>query len=334
MEHGNPPHYGMNFPLNQSLVMSSLIQPFLPVFTKSDSDALQFKKTSWKNIKKFIKSLGQDRLILVKEGKDESIILDIDFEDIRFKEFVPYPVPKKESPPAASSGNSNSSSAIPSDSSLGQQLNITVLYKAKEKYSDLFIDSDYHRYYTAAELRNIVFSYVDQERLVSPENRRMVALNPFIANNFVDGSHPNDKLFIHKGFIPRDTLVEQFLSRCSPYHLISRGTSALEENQKPKAGQPPKIVITMETRGGNKTVTKVSGLEAYYVPPQPLADELRKVCAGSTSVEKLIGSSDKNPVMEVMVQGPQKDAILKALEKRGVDKKWVDVVDKTKKKKK
>src|ERR1700761_2248988 len=77
-EHGNPPHYGMNFPLKQSLVMSSLIQPFLPVFTKSDSDALQFKKTSWKNIKKFIKSLGQDRLILVKEGKDESIILDID----------------------------------------------------------------------------------------------------------------------------------------------------------------------------------------------------------------------------------------------------------------
>ena len=139
---------------------------------------------------------------------------------------------------------------------------------------------------------------------------------------------------MHKGFIPRDALAEQVLSKCSPYYLIVRGTATSDENQKPKAGHPPKIVITLETRSGNKTVTKVSGLEPYYIPPQPLADELRKVCAGSTSVEKMSGSSDRNPVMEVMVQGPQKDAILKALEKRGVDKRWVDVVDKTKKKKK
>jgi translation initiation factor 2D len=34
-----------------------------------------------------------------------------------------------------------------------------------------------------------------------------------------------------------------------------------------------------------------------------------------------------------MVQGPQKDAIVKALEKRGVLRGWVEVVDKTKKKK-
>jgi translation initiation factor 2D len=324
----------MNFPLNQSFIMSGLIQPFLPAFTKSDSDALQFKKTSWKNIKKFIKSLGQDRLVLVKEGKDESVILDIDFEDIRFKEFVPYRIPQKENQSSTAPTNSSSSSAIPSDSSVGQKLNIVVLYKAREKHSDLFEASDRQRYYTAAELRNIVSSYVEREQLVSQDNRRMVSLNPFIANNFVDGSNPNDKLFLHRGFIPRDTLAEHILSRCSPYHLISRGASMPDENQKPKAGQPPKIIITLETRSGNKTVTKVSGLEAYYILPQPLADELRKLCAGSTSVEKMTGSSDKNPVMEVMVQGPQKDTVLKALEKRGVDTKWVDIVDKTKKKKK
>ena len=38
-------------------------------------------------------------------------------------------------------------------------------------------------------------------------------------------------------------------------------------------------------------------------------------------------------VMEVMIQGPQKDAVLKALERRGVDKRWVEVLDKTKGKK-
>ena len=76
----------------------------------------------------------------------------------------------------------------------------------------------------------------------------------------------------------------------------------------------------------------MTGLEPYFIPPQPLADELRKICAGSTSVEKTQGSSPKDPKMEVMVQGPQSDAVVKALEKRGVNRNWIEIVDKTKKK--
>ena len=38
--------------------------------------------------------------------------------------------------------------------------------------------------------------------------------------------------------------------------------------------------------------------------------------------------------MEVMVQGLARDTVLKALEKSGVDKRWIDVADKIKKKKK
>lgn len=54
-------------------------------------------------------------------------------------------------------------------------------------------------------------------------------------------------------------------------------------------------------------------------------------------MEKLVGASPKTvkvPVMELMVQGPQQAAVTKALEKRGVRKQWIDVVDRTKGKKK
>ena len=117
--------------------------------------------------------------------------------------------------------------------------------------------------------------------------------------------------------------------------MISSAAGAA--SMKPRSGSPPNINITLETRSGNKTVTKVSGLENYFIAPQPLADELRKTCASSTSVEKLVGASPKTlkvPVMELMVQGPQQAVVLRALEKRGVKKQWVDVVDKTKGKKK
>lgn len=273
-------------------------------------------------------------MVLVKEWKDEAAILNIDFEDSVLKSFKPtYRPPQKEPNPSAP-GTSGTAAPSSSDSSIGQQLRILQLYRVKEKYSELFAGSDHRGYHSAADIKDIVFTYVERENLISQENRRMVTLNPFLANSIVDGSHPNDKAYLHKGLIPRDALADQVLAACSPYHIVMRGTFKPDDIQKPKAGHPPKITITLETRSGNKTVTKLSGLEPYYILPQPLAEELRKVCAGSTSIDKLVGSSDKNPVMEILVQGPQKDAILKALEKRGIDKKWVDSVDKTKKKKK
>ena len=38
-------------------------------------------------------------------------------------------------------------------------------------------------------------------------------------------------------------------------------------------------------------------------------------------------------VMEIMIQGDQRKAVETALEKRGVKSQWIDIVDKTKKKK-
>ena len=51
-------------------------------------------------------------------------------------------------------------------------------------------------------------------------------------------------------------------------------------------------------------------------------------------MNQLVGSSLKNPVMEILVQGPQREAVVKALERRGVSRQWIEVADKTKGKKK
>jgi len=100
---------------------------------------------------------------------------------------------------------------------------------------------------------------------------------------------------------------------------------------KPKAGPAPTIRILLETRSGNKTVSKVSGMEAFYVNTQPLADELQRACASSTSINQLVGG--KVGALEIMIQGSQKDIITKALEKRGVSRSWIETLDKTKAKK-
>ena len=335
MEHNrDQPNYGLDFPLSQSLIMSQLIQPFLPTYTPARTASLQIKKSSWKNLRKFIRQLDKQQVVKCKDRDgNEAVILDSDWTDRQIEAFVPYRLPKKDAPSGAST-NGKSAAPSTSESSVGQKLRLVSVLRPKEKLAPIFHASkaDPRGLYTPAELKQILLAYVEAENIIDTRNKRLVKINPQIADALL-GSSAADNAALSSGTIPRDALAERMVAASSPFHAILRNDAEIADT-KPKAGAPPKIQITLETRSGNKTVSKVHGLEPYYIAPQPLADELRKTCAGSTSVDKLQGSSPKNPVMEVMIQGPQKDAIIKALEKRGVNNNWVEVVDKTKGKKK
>lgn len=335
MEHNrDQPNYGLDFPLSQSHVMSQLVQPFLPTYTPARSTSLQIKKSSWKNIRKFIKHLDKQQIVKCKDRDgNEAVILDIDFKDRNVEAFVPYRLPKKDAPSRASA-NGKPSAPLAGEASVGQKLKLVSLLRPKEKCAPILHASkaDPRGLYTPTELKQLLIAYIEAESLIDPKNKRLIKINPQLADALL-GTSAADNAALSSGAIPRDALAERMVAASSPFHAILRNDADIAD-MKPKAGAPPKIQITLETRSGNKTVSKVHGLEPYHIAPQPLADELRKACAGSTSVDKLQGSSPKNPVMEVMIQGPQKDAIIKALEKRGVHKNWVEVVDKTKGKKK
>jgi translation initiation factor 2D len=328
--------FGLDFPLTQTFVMSTLVNPFLPTFTPHEAAQLQIKKSSWKNIRKFIKHLDKQRIVKSKDRDgNEAVILDVDFEDQTILSFKPYRLPKKDTPTTNENSASSAAAGNGSDPSIGQKIKISTIYKPKDKLTPLFASSE-KTFYTAMEINSAVTNYIESENLIQPNSKRIVKLDPLLANAVFDNSSNGskttavDKEALAKGTVLRDVLTDRVLAACASFYTLTRN-DASPGDSKPKSGAPPKILITLETRSGNKTATKVSGLENFFIPPQPLADELRKACAGSTSVERLQGSSPKAPVMEVMVQGPQTQAVIKALERRGVDaRRWVEVVDKTK----
>lgn len=332
----NTPNHGLVFPLSQSFVMSTLVQPFLPAFTPEQNTQLQIKKTSFKNIKKFVKSLDKAKILKCKDKDgNETVIMDIDFEDAAILNFKPYRLPKKETAGGAALGRGETDKIDTGDDSLGQKLQVVSYFRPTTKLQPLFDAVPGSKsLYSPPEVRELVTAYIESEKLISETNKRLVKLNPTLANSVFDGSGSLDKEVLAKGAVPRDALIDRILHAMGTSYAIVRN-GADPHGVKTKSGAPPKIHVTLETRSGNKTVTKVSGLEVYHINARPLADELRKVCAGSTSVEPLAGAAKKNEkeVMEVMIQGPQKDAVVKALEKRGVDRRWVEVSDKTKGKK-
>lgn len=314
--------------------MSALVKPYLPTFTAKQTESLDIKKTSWKNIRKFIKALDKEKLLLSKDRQNnETTVLDIDFTDRTFSEFQPYSLPKRENIGSSTAASANGTDTT-TDSSIGQRLKQVTLYRPKDVLAPIFAASNvsYRSYFTAPELNPIIAAYFESEHLVSPANRRNVTVNPFLANTLFDSNNSRlDAEILARGTCTRDALTERIRNECTLHYAILRNDETISTpGVKPKAGAVPKIEITQQWLNGSRRVTRVLGLEPYGIREQDLADELRKTCACSTSVEM----SKQGKGMEVMVQGPQKDAVIAALEKRGVQRSWVEYVDKGKKSKK
>lgn len=86
--------------------------------------------------------------------------------------------------------------------------------------------------------------------------------------------------------------------------------------------------MTVKSRQGRKSVTIITGLETFSIDADDFAEELKKLCAGSTTVQPLQGASPKLKLSEVMVQGNQVKVVTEALLARGVPKKWIREGDK------
>ena len=329
------PH-GFDLPIQPSFLISKMINPYL----RQSSPHYNIKKTSWKNTKKFIKHLDKQLLLKSKDRNGgETVILDIDFNDERFKTFQPYRLPK---PKAAETAEDTSSGAKTisdptTDQSLGQRLTLHVVYRASSKLVPDLLPSK-TAFYTAQEITTALKQYIEgNPELVNDSKKRYVKLNPFIANHIL-GSNPStdDSKALAAGEIDRGALNRRILEDdhlCIPYHILLRNDATLESDHslKPKSGPPPKITLTIERRGGNKVVTAVAGLESFFINPQLIRPELQKKCAGSASVGQLMGG--KPGMLEVQIQGDQRVVIEKEiLAKRGVQPEWIEVVDKTKKK--
>lgn len=293
-------------------------------------------------MKKFIKHLDKQQLVKSKDRNGgETIILDVDFNDTQVQNFVPYKLPQKVG------GETNKSSQAAKatvqkgdkDPSVGQTLSVKALYRPNGKLTPTLFPSlsntDPKNYYTSSAVSQQLNSYLASQDppIISPANPRIISLNPFISNTILSTKSPEDLAILKRGAIQRDGILKRLLedpSLCAPYHVILKAGQSLEDT-KPRAGALPKATIILERRGGNKVVTKVFGLEVFGVHPTLLAEELQKKCAGSTSVTQAVGAP--KGVMEVLVQGDHRRVVEAALGNRGVKTQWIDVVDKTQKKK-
>lgn len=235
-------------------MISNFVLPFLPITTPTQATSLQIKKTSWKNAKKFIKALDKAKIVKSKDRDGgECVILDIDFDDMQVTSLVPYKLPRKETPGADSGGGGGGKAVIagnsPKDDSVGQNLKIINLLRPKSQLAPIFETSsaDVKALYLPTELRPIIMAYIEAENLVSDTNKRLVKIDPILANAVFDGSSSLDREVLAKGTVPRDALIDRITQSCSLFWTLLRNEET-REGVKAKAGHAPKIHLVLETR--------------------------------------------------------------------------------------
>lgn len=324
-------------------MIANLVTPYLPISSAQQAQYYNIKKTSWKNVKKFIKHLDKMQLVRSKDRSgQETYILDIDFGDRRVEQFVPYKLPSKNALESSNKSSTSEAAKKPTatddaDHTVGQTLNVQTLYRPTAKLTpDIFpasSSSNSKNYYKYTDISTHLDQYLQSQNLIAPENRRIINLNPYLANTIFTSSSPEDQGTLKRGKVTRDGLLKRLLEDhtfLQPHYAILKPGQTLTD-VKPKAGATPKALVTLEKRTGSKTVTKVTNLEIFGIVPSLLAEELQKKCASSTSVTQAVGAP--KGVMEVLVQGDQRKIVDVALSRRGLKSQWVEVVDKTKKKK-
>ncbi|KAH7103696.1 hypothetical protein BKA62DRAFT_696192 [Auriculariales sp. MPI-PUGE-AT-0066] len=306
------PHTAL--PISTSNFYSSHILPSRPAHpTLSSSTPVDIKHSSFKSLSAFLKSAEKDGLLTIKAKGDSITMLNADQYEvsalasnkIRTVADAEAKAKRKEADEKAKGETSKT-------------IEVVELWKPSGVTAELFKDAgaDKSALYTAAELRNTFAAYVSAKQLQNAHEPQYINV-PADSILYIALEDKRDRIGEH---CRRDEAVKRLQKNMQQWHSI---------NGIVKKGGLSHVNVVSKMRQGKRPVTLITNFEAYGLEPQSLADELRPLCAGSTSINPLPG---KNAGTEVMIQGKQIKNVVEVLLGRGIPKKWIETDDLTDKK--
>ncbi|KAK1436649.1 hypothetical protein QVD17_02431 [Tagetes erecta] len=298
-----------DLPIAGSTLWSNHVLPCRPQGT-----VLDIKKSSHKKLSKWLQSKSSEGLISSKEDKHkkEVMVLAINRKHPDYTSFKPEKqlVEKKEQ--TVEPVNETNTNSI---------MEVIEVYKPSVHVNPIFtsVGADTRQLYTQSEASEVVFAYIEKENLVRPTNKSIVVLDAILCDALFKGAIKKGSTYPSE--IHKKDLAPTFINRMQAHHQVTRG----KETAVRKGSLKPMQIMT-ERRQGNKKVTKLSGMESFLIDAEPLAAELQKKFACSTSVTELPGKKGH----EVLVQGGVIDVLARYLvEQYGIPKKYIEVLDKT-----
>ncbi|KAI0946076.1 hypothetical protein AcV7_010146 [Taiwanofungus camphoratus] len=312
-----------SFPISASTFWSSYILPARPAHP--DASTLDAKHSTHKSVKAFLKACAKEGLIKLKDAKGGDVVVAAVFPaHTAVAEHRPYRTVKDVETRLQKAGDRERKEKEAEEKKRGE-IQVTELWKPFGSTVGWFVavGKDTSELYTLPDLKTLLNAYISSKNLVNAQEQQYInvgedaALLAAIANKHEDGVE----------FLKREEVLGRLHGHMqSWYEIRAEGRDVVR-----KKGQLKPVQVMVKIRQGRKASTLVTGFEPFFLGADDLAEELRRICASSTSVSPIPG---KTSDMEVMVQGKQIKAVTDHLVAKGVPKKWIESADLSAEKKK
>lgn len=330
-----------SFPVPAGTFYSSYILPYRPAFVRrpvpepddssvpprndsgtSEYPLIDIKHSTYKSLAAFLKVLDKQGILTIKDMKPEPLVMSVAASHSEVLSHTPY-VSLRDTQLKEEKREKREEE----EKAKVQEMEIKELWKphAPSGSGRFFSEGgfDSSALYTYAELKATVIKYITARQLVNAHDQSYVNVSQDeVLLNIVAGKNDSDESL---EFLKREEVVQKLSEKMQNWYEIRA------EGREPllRKGQLKPVSIVAKTRQGRRANTLVSGFEPFLLEAEEMAEELRRICAGSTGVSSLPGKAVRS---EVLVQGKQIKAVTDFLLSRGVPKKWIETADLTVKK--
>lgn len=266
---------------------STLVSLHLPVCNLAHF-RLDFKRSSFRQLSKFIHEMGKRGVIREKNTRGVLSIISINSDHptlTSFRVTKEMTVKAKKNAASLALRSSVPPSGEMSSNVSNRKLQVAYMYSPSNKLRSMF--SSGGPLYTLAEATQLLWNYCTKEGI---DEGKEVKLDPILAGLFKPPV-PN--------YASKSVLATRFKACLDIHYAIVGG----EEETRFRPGTEPKITIVsvMAGRKGKK-LTQIVGLEAYGVSPDDFARIAPKKFASSCTTAPIEGKKSIGKLM-VVLQG-------------------------------
>ncbi|KAG8738037.1 hypothetical protein FRC10_007387 [Ceratobasidium sp. 414] len=299
---------------------------------------LDIKHTPQKKLAPFLKSIEKDGIIKLKDVRGELLVFSVDAEHPALvgARSWGWKTVGAEQQKGKEAENANANGLGPRKEMLVEE--VWFPEAAVERFFEACGESE--RCYPPSALRPLLDGYIASQKLQHPANPKYVVLDDVLSQAL------RRKGEEQKEFVSKAELVDRLTGNMKGMWRIG-GSGPFKKLPLPA------IVIKTQARQGRKVVMLITGVESFGLDPGAIAEELKKRCASSTSVIRMVhlyklGSAptslagwfmpplyffspcpEKPKNLQVMVQGGHVNQAALLLLELGVPTKWITVLEKS-----
>ncbi|KAF9463370.1 eukaryotic translation initiation factor SUI1 family protein [Collybia nuda] len=313
---------------------ASVLPPSSPSDTLPSSQDINIKASSHKSLTTFLKSAEKSSILTLKSPQKHSqqsdlLVVSVNMTHPAVVGHHRYLTLKEMEERAAKKAQKAEKARELLEG--GGEVEVKELWKPHQATLDLFegMGANTTALYSLTEVKAALNDYINSNSLINVRDQAYINLDALLVACLSAKSKgkPKGKDIREEAlgleFMKREELTKQITAKMQSWYEVVAGG---QDPVRKKGALKPVQVVT-KIRQGRKASTLITGFEPFLVVnADDMAEELRKVCAGATSISPIAGKP-ANSGLEVLVQGKQSKAVVDYLTGQGIPKRWIEVHD-------